>query len=125
MRIFLVEDEPIYAEFIKKALIQRKYKINAFLNAEDCLLALNANVPDVIIIDYKLPGMNGIELYEAITKKIDQDKVRIIMLSSIEDGNLVLDFIKRGVRDYVVKDDDVIDSLEAVIEGNDDFYFDD
>ena len=123
MKIFLVEDDTVYADFISKSL-QDKYEIESFTSAEDCLNALNGNPPEVLLLDYKLPGMNGIEFFEKINPQIDDD-TKVIMLSSIDDGNLVLDFIKKGIRDYVVKDDQVIESLKAVIEGEDDYFFDD
>jgi hypothetical protein len=44
------------------------------------------------------------------------------MLSAIDDGNMVLSFIQKGVRDYVIKDENVIESLVAVLEGKDDDY---
>ena len=44
------------------------------------------------------------------------------MLSAIEDGNMVLSFIQKGVRDYVIKDENVPQSLVAVLEGKDDDY---
>jgi DNA-binding response OmpR family regulator len=123
MKIFLVEDDKVYADFIAKSL-QGKYDIETFSSAEDCLDAINGSVPEVLLLDYKLPGMSGIEFFEKISPKIEED-TKVIMLSSIDDGNLVLDFIKKGIRDYVVKDDHVIESLEAVIEGEDDYFFDD
>jgi DNA-binding response OmpR family regulator len=123
MKIFLVEDDKVYADFISKSL-ESKYDIETFFSAEDCLTAINGNTPEVLLLDYKLPGMNGIEFFEKINPNIDED-TKVIMLSSIDDGNLVLDFIKKGIRDYVVKDDNVIESLEAVIEGADDYFFDD
>jgi len=123
MKIFLVEDDTVYADFISKSL-RDKYEIESFNSAEDCLNAFNGNPPEVLLLDYKLPGMSGIEFFEKISPKIEED-TKVIMLSSIDDGNLVLDFIKKGIRDYVVKDDHVIASLEAVIEGEDDYFFDD
>lgn len=120
-RVFLVEDDEIYAEFIKKSL-RSKYKIHSFINAEDCEVALKSITPDVLILDYQLPGMSGIELYEKVKDDIE-DKTKIIMLSSIDDGNLVLEFIKKGVRDYVVKDENVMESLIAVIDENEDLYY--
>jgi len=123
MTIYLVEDDAIYAEFIKKALSHNTaYKISTFPSAEDGLEAVQSKLPDVMIIDYKLPGMSGIELYEKIKSRVT-DKHKVIMLSSLDDGNMVLSFIQRGVRDYVIKDENVIDSLEAILNGNeDDFY---
>lgn len=75
-----------------------------------------------MIIDYRLPGMNGIELFEKIKDRVT-DNQKVILLSALDDGNMVLSFIKKGVRDYVIKDDSVIDSLKSIIEGQDeDFY---
>ena len=115
LKIFLVEDDEIYAEFIKRHL-RRKYKLYSFTNAEDCLVTFKSIRPDVILLDYYLPGMNGMEMFEIIKDQL-KDDIRLIMLSGMEVGNLVMDLIKKGVRDYVVKDENVIESLFAVIEG--------
>ena len=45
------------------------------------------------------------------------------MLSALDDGNMVLSFIQKGVRDYVIKDESVIESLGAVLEGKEDDYY--
>jgi len=87
-------------------------------------VTLKSISPDVLILDYKLPGMTGIELYEQVKDQLSSE-VKVIMMSAIDDGNLVLDFIKKGVRDYVVKDEKVINTLTSIIEGEDDIYFDD
>lgn len=121
LKVFLVEDDEIYAEFIKRNL-RRKYKIYSFTNAEDCLVTFKSIRPDVILLDYYLPGMNGIEMYELIKDQLHDD-IKLIILSGIDDGNLVMDLIKKGVRDYVVKDEKVIDSLFAVIEGKEDSLY--
>lgn len=122
MRIFLVEDDTIYAEFIKKSLSKPEYEFTVFHAAEDCISALKAPLPDVFIIDYKLPGLSGIEMYEKIKPQLKENN-KVIMLSALDDGNLVLNFIQRGVRDYVIKDENVVESLQAVLSGNEDDYF--
>ena len=121
MNIYLIEDDEIYAQFVKKALGNNnpKYNISAFTSAEDALSAINGKLPDVMIIDYNLPGMSGIDFYEKIKSRITDDN-KVIMLSALDDGNMVLSFIQRGVRDYVIKDESVIESLAAVLEGNED-----
>jgi len=122
MQIFLIEDDAIYSQFIQKALSQNPgYKIQAFETAESAFDAINGKLPDAMIIDYKLPGISGIELYEKIKDKIKEEN-KIIMLSALDDGNMVLSFIQKGVRDYVIKDENVIESLKAILEGNDDDY---
>ncbi|MEQ9592310.1 MAG: response regulator [Cyclobacteriaceae bacterium] len=123
MNIFLIEDDEIYAEFIKKALSQNaEYQIQTYATAEDALVAVNGKFPDVMIIDYKLPGMNGIELYEKIKDRVTEDS-KVIMLSALDDGNMVLSFIQKGVRDYVIKDENVVESLEAILGGKEDDYY--
>ncbi|HRK54810.1 MAG TPA: response regulator [Cyclobacteriaceae bacterium] len=123
MRIFLIEDDEIYAEFIKKALGQNsEYQISTFTTAEDALKEINGKLPDVLIIDYKLPGMSGIDLYEKI-KDLIKDSNKVIMLSALDDGNMVLSFIQKGVRDYVIKDENVIESLESILSGKEDDYY--
>ncbi len=121
--IYVIEDDPIYSEFISKSLAKNpEYKIITFLSAEDALAAIEKDFPEALIIDYKLPAMSGIELYDKIKDKVN-DEHKVIMMSAIDDGNLVLSFIKQGVRDYVIKDESVIDSLEAILEGKEDDYY--
>lgn len=123
MTIFLIEDDEIYAEFLKKALgSDPNYKVNSFITAEDALKAVNGKLPDVMIVDYKLPGMSGIELYEKIKDRITENN-KVIMLSALDDGNMVLSFIQKGVRDYVIKDENVVESLKAILEGKEDDYY--
>jgi DNA-binding NarL/FixJ family response regulator len=123
MNIFLIEDDEIYSEFIRDALSKNAdYNVKLFFSAEEALRAINGKLPEVVIIDYKLPGLSGIELYEKIKSKIT-DINRVIMLSALDDGNMVLSFIQKGVRDYVIKDEHVVDSLQAIISGNDENYF--
>jgi DNA-binding NarL/FixJ family response regulator len=124
MNIFLLEDDPVYADFIHKALkVDPSNQIRVFGTGEEFLKAVENKLPDVMILDYKLPGISGIEVYEKIKSRLT-DNQKAILLSSLDDGNMVLNFIQRGVRDYVIKDENVIDSLMAILSGNEeDYYF--
>ena len=72
LKVFLVEDDEEYAEFIKKSL-RKKYQIYSFITAEECLVTLKSISPDVLILDYKLPGMTGIELYEEVKNQLSSE----------------------------------------------------
>lgn len=124
MDIFLIEDDEIYAEFIRKSLLGQKpdWKIRHFITAEDAEKAINGKLPDVLIIDYKLPGISGIDLYDRIKSRVKENN-KVIMLSALDDGQMVLGFIQKGVRDYVIKDENVIDSLNAILDGKEDDYY--
>jgi DNA-binding NarL/FixJ family response regulator len=123
MDIYLIEDDSIYAEFVKKSLSKNPaYKVTVFGSAEEAQKAVSGKLPEVMIVDFKLPGMSGIDFYETVKSKITDDH-KVIMLSAIDDGQMVLSFIQRGVRDYVIKDDSVIESLQAILEGKEDDYY--
>lgn len=123
MNIFLIEDDEIYAEFVKRSLGQNSsYSVTVFHTAEDALRVTNSSMPDAFIVDYQLPGISGIDLYEKIKPNVSP-KQKVIMLSALDDGNMVLGFIQKGVRDYVIKDESVIESLKAILEGKEDDYY--
>jgi len=124
MEIYLIEDDTIYAEFIKKALVNQnpEFKIKMFPSAEDAEKAINGKLPEVLIIDFKLPGISGIDFYDKIKARIT-GKNKVIMLSALDDGQMVLGFIQKGVRDYVIKDENVIDSLSSILDGKEDDYY--
>lgn len=122
MTVYLIEDDEIYAEFILRSLSKDpKYNVKTFPSAEACL-EHGIEVADVYIVDYNLPGKSGIEFYEVVKTRLKENN-KLIMMSAIDDGNMVLSFIKRGVRDYVIKDNTVIDSLTAILEGKEDDYY--
>lgn len=121
--IFLIEDDNIYAEYIRRSLEQtQEYKVSHYLSAEDALQAINGKMPEALIVDYRLPKMSGIELFESIKDKFPKE-TKIVLLSAIDDGSMVLSFIQKGVRDYVIKDENVIESLQAILSGKDEDYF--
>ncbi|MBX2961142.1 MAG: response regulator [Cyclobacteriaceae bacterium] len=124
MTIHLIEDDDIYAEFIKRSLSQdATHTVITFRSAEDCLAALNGGpMPDAFIVDYKLPGKTGIDFYDEVKDKLKEEQ-HLIMMSAIDDGNMVLSFIRKGVRDYVIKDDTVVESLRAILDGQDEDYY--
>lgn len=118
MKIVLIEDDAVYAEFVSKSLKHPEREIRHFISAEEALDYIQSNSVDIVIIDYKLPGMSGIEFFMKIRDKIKYSSgLKAIMMSALDDGRMVLTFIQKGVRDYVIKDEYVIESLAAILEG--------
>ena len=111
--IFLVDDDPFITKIVVKCFSAKGYRLLAFDYGEDCLKALNKS-PDLIILDYIFQNygqkvMNGMEVFDKI-KEVNPD-VPVIMLSGQDRGDLVLEFAKKGVDDYVIKDNSLIDNL--------------
>jgi len=93
------------------------YCIKAYGYGEDCLKEINKN-PDLIILDYlfvKKNGevMNGMEIFDKIKEL--KPGTPVIMLSGQEKGEIVLELAKKGIVDYVIKDNKFIENLNIAI----------
>ncbi len=94
---------------------EKEMAINVFHSAEEALPVIEKKPPEIVLFEYKLPRMSGIEFFETIRENSCKEKV-LIMMSSLDDGNMVLKFIQKGVRNYVIKDDMILDAIVETIE---------
>jgi len=98
--IFLIDDEKVSREGISLAL-RKHYQVQAFETAEEAISALEAVIPDLVLLDIGLPGMNGIEALQ--TMKSRHPDIVVIMITAFEDIETVIQAMKLGAYDYMVK----------------------
>jgi CheY-like chemotaxis protein len=115
--IFVVDDDPFITKLVVKRFEPEGFRVEAFDYGEDCLKEMNRK-PDLIILDYYFtkPGqvvMNGMAVFDKI-KEISPN-VLVIMLSGQEKGEIVLELARKGIDDYVIKDNNLIDNLNSSI----------
>jgi CheY-like chemotaxis protein len=116
--IFIVDDDPFINMLVVKRFTGEGYHVEAFVYGEDCLKALVEN-PDLIILDYFFVNndrkvMNGMEVFDKIREI--KPGIPVIMLSGQERGELVLELARKGIDDYIIKDNNLIDNLHVAIE---------
>ncbi|ABG60128.1 response regulator [Cytophaga hutchinsonii] len=102
-RVFVVEDNTTYAQMIGYQLEQKRNTVDIFHSGEECLNQLYKN-PDIIVLDYMLGTMDGIEVLKQV-KSINPD-IQVIFLSAQDDIQVGINSLKYGAFDYVIKDDD-------------------
>lgn len=68
-RILLIEDDAALADMLARRLVLHGYTIDAAPSAEDALLRARASLPDAILVDYSLPGMNGWDLVALLRRE--------------------------------------------------------
>ncbi|MEZ5019558.1 MAG: response regulator [Bacteroidales bacterium] len=115
--IFVVDDDPVVTTLVSNRLEAGGYRVRSFAYAEDCMAALG-EIPDLIILDYYFlkegaVPMNGMEAYDEITRLAPG--IPVIMLSAQEKGEVVLEFARKGIADYVIKDTDLIENLHMAV----------
>src|SRR5438309_8385285 len=99
-RILVVDDEPQIRRSLQVNLEGKGYAVVTAESAEQALQATANRVPDVIVLDLLMPGMDGMEL----TRKIrEQSTVPIIVLSAIGDERKKVEALELGADDYVTK----------------------
>ncbi len=115
--IFIVDDDPFINMLVVKRFTSEGYKLEAFKYGEECLKALSKD-PDLIILDYFFVNndkevMNGMEVFDKI--KEAKPDIPVIMLSGQEKGEIVLELARKGIDDYIIKDNNLIENLNIAI----------
>ncbi|MCL3780250.1 response regulator [Prolixibacteraceae bacterium JC049] len=100
--IFVVEDNQVYNKLVVSYLKSNKYtNVKEFHSGEDCINNLEKK-PDIIIQDYLLEGMTGIDVLKK-AKQITPD-TEFIFLSGQDSIDVAINSMKYGAYDYIVKD---------------------
>jgi len=116
LTLVIIEDEEAHFSLMKRAIAKEfpHASVYHFQEANTCLELLDSIIPTVIITDYLLPGMNGIEFLEALSQN-DRD-IPVIMITGQGDENVAVRAMKLGAVDYLVKSGDFFTLLPTVVE---------
>jgi len=105
--ILLVEDDPRYAERLKKNLELEGYDISCAGDGEEALDALQKASCDLILTDVKMPRMDGLEFLRVL-KSADRPgidpEIPVLVLTSVKSINSAVEAMKLGAEDYLTKD---------------------
>ena len=108
-KIFVVEDDEWYSKLLVHNLsLNPDYEIESFTNGKDCLANLHKN-PDVITLVYRLPDMQGLEILKNI--KAENEEIQVILISEQDEIEVVVELLKYGAYDYIVKSKDIRERL--------------
>jgi two-component system, sensor histidine kinase and response regulator len=114
-RIWVVDDQPDVSRAMVALLRQAGHRGTAFLSGEAALAQLVTDVPDLMILDVMMPGLDGFAVLRAVREDPRTAKLPVIMFSAIGDPSRIAHAMARGATDYWVKASFDFSELEARI----------
>ncbi len=99
-RVLLIEDEARIAQFVERGLIYEGYRVSVARDGHTGLMIARDNPPDLVILDWMLPGLDGLEVCRRLRAASD---VPILMLTAKDDIKDRVTGLDAGADDYLVK----------------------
>jgi signal transduction histidine kinase/DNA-binding response OmpR family regulator len=114
-KVWILEDSPLEAEMARRALSVTQ-DVDIFTDGSVLLerVASGTSLPDVIVLDWQLPGISGLEVCRIIRAAHDEMRLPILMLTSQGDKSNVIEALAAGANDYVVKPYDLAEVIARV-----------
>jgi two-component system, OmpR family, response regulator VicR len=104
-RILVVDDSKLVTDIVKMRLSMYGYDVRLAHSGEQALEQIAQEVPDLLVLDVHMPGIDGYEVCRRLRDNPALDDLRIIMLTSSEDKHAAFE---AGVDDYLNKDLDLL-----------------
>ena len=102
-KVMVVDDDPIVLNHVKTLLVPRGFRVTTLQYPQQFWKVLEAATPDLLVLDIKMPGFNGIELCQAVRNDTRWSQLPIIFLSVCSDTETVHEVYTVGADDYVEK----------------------
>ncbi|MGB1288186.1 MAG: response regulator, partial [Aggregatilineales bacterium] len=101
--ILIVDDNPENLRTLSATLQQYGYRVRAAIDGKTALLAAEAQAPELILLDIRMPVMNGYEVCRALKEMRQTRDVPVIFLSALDSVPDKLQAFKSGAVDYITK----------------------
>jgi len=102
-RILIVEDEPAIREMVGVALSRADFQLSEAGDASEAMISISDKVPDLILLDWMLPGSSGLELARRLKKEELTQHIPIIMLTARGEETDKITGLDSGADDYITK----------------------
>ncbi len=99
-RVLLVDDDPVILKFVGANLKARNFDVTTAEDGESALKAMEQTLPDLVILDIMMPGMDGVEVCRRIR---EWSRVPVIMLTAKNELNDKVTLLNLGADDYITK----------------------
>lgn len=112
----MVEDSPTQAQQIAAHLTGVGFEVYVAYDGAEALQLIDEVVPDAVVLDVNLPSMNGVQVCRRIKRDQNLAHIPVIMLTSADGSDDILQGLDAGAADYIPKDAYASDNLMATLE---------
>ena len=103
--VAIVDDDAAFAAYLRTFLSLRGYEARCYSRGDELLASMKQNEPpDVVLLDVMMPGLDGMATLRAL--KASRPEAQVIMLSGRNQASTIVEAVRLGAADYVVKPDD-------------------
>ena len=101
-RVLVVDDNPILLRTAKE-MLDEQYQVSIAVSAEQAYNSISRNKPDIILLDYEMPFMNGIEVLEQLRGNVNTSDIHVIFFTGSADREVVEKLVGRRPDGYLLK----------------------
>ena len=123
MKLLIVDDEVEICDFLKSFFEERNYEVKTASSGQAALGVVDQFKPHVVLLDIKMPGMDGIQVLGEIKKK--HPRVKVIMVTALETRDKIEECLRLGADNYITKplsleylENDVREKIESLSGSN-------
>ena len=122
IRLMVVDDHPIFLEGLT-TLVRLEYPeivvVGSFTDARSAILKARELAPDIVLMDIRMPGIDGVEATRRLRDQMPD--IKIVVLTTFKDTDLIQSALAAGVKGYILKETPVaavIENIKSVHHGN-------
>ena len=101
-RIMVVDDNALVLRKVKK-MLENDYEVSIVNSGEKALKLLEKNNPELVLLDYDMPGMNGKQMYEKMKENEATRSIPVVFLTSVAQKNRTIEILKSQPAGYILK----------------------
>lgn len=116
LKILVIDDETVVCEACRLVLCEKNHEVKVCMSGKSGLLALEKNGYDLVLLDIKLPDIDGLDILEIVKEKTPPP--RIIVITGYATMSNALQAMKRGAVDCLSKpftEDELIEAIEKAV----------
>ena len=117
-KIFIVDDSPTEVHVLKAILEKNGHTVESADNAEAGIEQIAAKMPDLVLMDVVMPGMNGFQATRALTKEPATANIPIIIVTTKDQETDKMWGLRQGAKDYITKPVDealLLEKLSSIL----------